>query len=48
VQSETFAKVCAAVAAGRVHVSEHACDEAIDDGLSVVDVLDFRIRRRRT
>jgi hypothetical protein len=40
VQSDTFAKVCAAVAAGQVHVSEHAYDEAVDDGLSVVDLLD--------
>jgi hypothetical protein len=34
VQSNTFDKVCAAVAAGHVHVSEHAYDEAVDDGLS--------------
>ena len=39
-QSETFDKVCSAVATGQVHVSEHAYDEAVDDGLSVVDVLD--------
>ena len=39
-QSDTFDKVCAAVVAGQVHVSEHAHDEAVDDGLSVVDVID--------
>jgi hypothetical protein len=39
-QSDTFDKVCAAVADGRVHVSEHAYDEAIDDNLSIVDVID--------
>jgi hypothetical protein len=40
VQSDTFDKVCAAVVVGQVHVSEHAHDEAVDDGLSVVDVID--------
>jgi hypothetical protein len=39
-QSDTFDKVCSAIATGQVHVSEHAYDEAVDDGLSVVDVLD--------
>lgn len=39
-QTVTFDQVCAAVVAGRVHVSEHAHDEAVDDGLSVVDVID--------
>jgi uncharacterized protein DUF4258 len=40
VQSNTFDKVCVAVVAGQVHVSEHAHDEAIDDGLSIIDVID--------
>jgi hypothetical protein len=40
VQSNVFDNVCAAIAAGQVHVSEHAHDEAVDDGLSVVDVVD--------
>jgi len=39
-QSNTFDKVCAAIAAAQVHVSEHAYDEAVDDGLSVIDVID--------
>jgi hypothetical protein len=40
VQSNTFDKVCTAIAAGRTHVSEHAYDEAVDDDLSVPDVID--------
>jgi hypothetical protein len=44
VQSDTFDKVCAAIAAGQVHVSEHAYDEAVDDGLSAVDVIDATSR----
>jgi hypothetical protein len=32
--------VCRAVTGGRTHVSEHAYDEAVDDELSVVDVID--------
>lgn len=39
-QSDTFDKVCEAVDAARVHVSEHAYDEAVEDGLSVVAVID--------
>lgn len=39
-QSETFDKVCDAIADGDVHVSEHAYDEAVEDGLSVVTVID--------
>lgn len=37
--SETFDKVREAIADERVHVSEHAYDEAIDDHLSIVDVI---------
>lgn len=32
--------VCEALAQERVHVSEHAYDEAVEDDLSVVDVID--------
>ena len=39
-QSDTFDKVCKAIASGRTHVSEHAYDEAVEDDLSVVDVID--------
>jgi len=39
-QSETFERVRKAIATGRVHVSEHAYDEAVEDDLSVVDVID--------
>jgi hypothetical protein len=38
--STTFDKVCEAIAQGRVHVSEHAYDEAVEDDLSVVGVID--------
>lgn len=43
-QSETFDKVCGAIGAERVHVSEHAYDEAVEDGLSVVVVIDETAR----
>jgi len=46
-QSDTFDKVCAAVATGQVHVSEHAYDEAVDDGLSVVDLAEGKLTRFR-
>lgn len=36
----TFEKVCKGIAQERVHVSEHAYDEAVEDALSVVDVID--------
>lgn len=39
-KSSTFERVCKAVAEDRVHVSEHAYDEAFEDNLSVVDVID--------
>ena len=39
-QSNTFDKVCKAIANGRIHVSDHAYDEAVEDDLSVVDVID--------
>jgi hypothetical protein len=39
-QDDTFEKVCKAITTGRVHVSEHAYDEAVADDLSVVDVID--------
>lgn len=38
--SATFDKVCAAIVHGRVHVSEHAHDEAVEDDLSVVHAID--------
>ena len=38
--SKTFDKVCSAITDGRVHVSDHAYDEAVDDGLSILHVLD--------
>lgn len=37
--SETFDKIREAIAGGRVHASEHAHDEALEDGLSVVSVI---------
>jgi len=40
VQSDTFERVCTAIASGRIHVSEHAYDEAIEDDLSIMDVVD--------
>lgn len=39
-QSDTFDKVCTAIVVTRIHVSEHAYDEAVEDDLSVVDVID--------
>jgi hypothetical protein len=39
-QSDTFDKVCAAIVAGHVHVSEQAYDKAVGAGLSIVDVID--------
>lgn len=39
-QSNTFDKVCEAIADERIHVSEHAYDEAMEDDLPVVDVID--------
>lgn len=39
-KSSTFEKVCKAIAQERVHVSEHAYDEAVEDNLSAVEVLD--------
>ena len=39
-KSETFDKVCEAAAGGRVHVSEHAYDEAVEEDVSVVAVID--------
>jgi hypothetical protein len=39
-ESKTFDTVCEAIAQGRVHVSEHAYDEAVEDDLSVVEVID--------
>ena len=39
-KSSTFDIVCRAIAQDRVHVSEHAYDEAVEDNLSVVEVID--------
>jgi len=39
-RSNTFNKVCEAADSGRVHVSEHAYDEAVEDDMSVVAVID--------
>lgn len=38
-RSKTFEKVRKATARGRLHVSEHAYDEVVDDHLSVVAVI---------
>lgn len=38
-QGNTFDEVCRAIGAGRVHVSEHALDEAMDDNISILEVL---------
>lgn len=38
--SKTFDEICEAISQGRVHVSEHAYDEAVDDDLSIVDVIE--------
>jgi hypothetical protein len=38
-ESETFDDVCGAIARGRVHVSDHAHDEAAGDDLSVLAVI---------
>lgn len=38
-ESKTFDSVRTAVAAGDVHVSKHARDEAVRDALSVMDVI---------
>ena len=43
-RSDTFEKVCGAIDAGRVHVSEHGYDEAVADGLRVVDVIEETLR----
>ena len=43
-KSDTFDKVCEAIDGERVHVSEHAYDEAVDDGLSGVAVIDETTR----
>jgi len=45
-RSDTFDKVCEAIDDGRVHVSEHAYDEAVEDALSVVAVIDETGRGR--
>lgn len=39
-QSNTFDKVHESIIDGRVHVSDHAYDEAVEDELSVMDVID--------
>lgn len=39
-QSVTFDVVRVAIEAGRVHVSEHAYDEAVEDGLDVFALID--------
>jgi Domain of unknown function (DUF4258) len=39
-QSDTFNKVHTSIVDGRVHVSDHAYDEAVGDDLSIVDVID--------
>jgi hypothetical protein len=39
-ENDTFDEVCEAMAAGRVHVSEHAYDEAVADDVSILDVID--------
>ena len=39
-QSNTFDKVHKSIIDGQIHVSDHAYDEAVEDDLSVVDVID--------
>lgn len=39
-KSETFDKTCDAITHDRVHVSEHAYDEAVDDSLSIAAVIE--------
>jgi len=38
-KSRTFEKVRRAIVRGRVHVSEHAHDEAVEDSLSIVALI---------